>query len=394
MRVAVDGRTLQSRPLGGVGRVLRGVLPELLRAGASVGLPLTGVDVLTDARLPAPTPVPSDAGADAAADAGSDVAGDVSLHPLRGPAVGRGPAWLQLAAPRWLRAHAAGGGVGLFHCPFYGLPFRQPMPMAASVYDLTFLDHRDWFPPATRAAFRVQARHAARTARVVITGSETVAAEITERLSVDADRIVVAPPGPDPVFLEAGARQTGRSGSATRERPYLVALGGAPRRNLPLTLAAWRRVHEKHPDVGLAVVGPLAASERVLVESAPGADAAGVVDDEDLARLLADALAFVYPTAYEGFGLPALEAAAAGTPVVCAPVGALPEVLGPAAQWCGENGAAPSTDDLAGAVIELLDDPARAERLAVLGRERASAAPTHADAARRWAAAYARALQP
>lgn len=379
MRIAVDGRTLQSRPLGGIGRVVRGVLGSLPAALDGAGLDVSGIDVLTDARLPAPD--------------GATSWARVEVHRLRGPAPGRGPGWLQWSVPRWLDAQGGSRDVRLFHCPFYGLPQRQPVPMVVSLYDLTFLDHPEWFPLLTRSAFRAQARQAARTARAVITGSDAVAGRINETFGVGADRVLVARPAVDPVFLDAGrGRPSGRPASSWG-RGYLVAMGGAVRRNLGVSVEAWRTARAAGAEVELVVVGPVTAADRRALGSGDGVHLAGPVADDELARLLAGAVAFVYPTAYEGFGLPAAEAAAAGVPVVCAPVGALGEVLGPAAEWCDATPAGPSVEAVAGAVLRLLNDPERAARIGCAAHERMVAAPSHADAARVWARAYAPALR-
>ena len=379
MRIAVDGRTLQSRPLGGIGRVVRGVLESLPAALGEVGLDVSGVDVLTDARLAAPEAPALSPGTE--------------IHHLRSLGPGRGPAWLQWTAPRWLSAHRDSRHVGLFHCPFYGLPYRQPVPMVVSLYDLTFLDHPDWFTPVSGTAFRAQARHAARTARVVITGSDAVAGQISETLGVGRDRIVVARPAVDGVFLAAGSdRRAGRAASAWR-RGYLVAMGGAARRNLGVAVEAWRTARRSGAEVELVVVGSVTSAERRGLGTEEGLHLAGAVTDDELARLLGGAVAFLYPTAYEGFGLPAAEAAAAGVPVICAPVGALPELLGQAAEWCDPTPSGPSVEAAAGAVLRLVNDPERRARIGCAGHERLAAAPGHAAAARAWARAYAVALQ-
>ena len=345
-RLILDARTLQSRPPGGIGRTVRGALPHLVASLDSVAL-------LTDARLPPPEGVP----------AGAEV------YALRAP-LPTGTAWLQLAAPRRL-AGAAEGTV--FHCPFYGLPFRLPVPGVVSLYDLTFLDHPEWFRALPRRAFRAQARHAARTAGAVITGSETVAALVAERLGVDRSRIVVAPPAVDDVFRRARPGTPG-------PRPYVVALGGAPRRHLRVAVAAWRHAIRQGAEVDLVVVG----TEPPPGPPDPHLRYAGVVDDSRLAELWAGAVAFVYPTRYEGFGLPAAEAAACGTAVVCARVGALPEVLGPAARWCDRPGA----EALAEGIAELAGDAARGAQLGALGRERFCSGPGWDVMAAGWLDAY------
>ncbi len=329
MRVAIDARTMQELPLGGIGRLLAGMVPLIARD--------VELELLTDARRP-------------------PLATDFPQHALRGPGSARGISWLQLAAPRWLA-----GFDGVFHCPFYGLPYRQPVPMVVTIHDLTFEDHPDWYSKAQTAVFRAQARHAARTARRIVADSEHVRGRIIDRYRVSPERVVVCPPGvpslfrpdPDPEHLAS------LLDSLQVRLPYVVALGGTPRRGLDIALAAWRRLRAAGAESSLVVVG----SERPCAE--PGVVTAGPVDDASWALLLAGAAAFCYPTSYEGFGMPALEAAASGTPVVCAPVGALPEVLGSAAAWCDT----PTPDAIASGLASVLEDDARAKELRDAGIE-------------------------
>lgn len=348
VRIAVDVRSLQPHPPGGIGRSLRNVLPLVAREAE--------VHLLTDlAKTPVRLGLPE--------------------HGLRTPWPGRAAGWLQWSAPAWLSSFTG----GIFHCPFYGLPYRQPVPMVVSLHDLSFEHWPAWFTLAQREAFRRQARHAARTARVVITGAEQVRADIVHSYGVEPARVLVSPHGVDPAFapdLDASAVLE----RLQVTRPYVVALGGAARRRSDVALAAWQRVTGAGP---LVMVGP------DPVPSLPGVVAAGVLADADWAALLSGATAFLYPTAYEGFGLPALEALGSGTPVVCARVGALPEVLGEAAAW-SESLAA---EDLADALVALLGDPARAAELRTAGLRKAAAAPgwevaaaVHLEAYRRAAA--------
>lgn len=345
MRVALDARWLQPGREGGIGRGLANLLPHL-RSGADV-------ELLTDARLrPAAT--------------------DLRQHPLRAPWPGRSTQWLQWSAARWLR-----GFDGVFHCPFYALPFRQPVPMVVTLHDLTFEHHREWFRPGVAAAFRAQARHAARTARVVLTPSSFVRDDVVETYRVPADRVLVAVNAVDPAFT------AGRVGSIAVEgirAPYVVALGGAPRRNLGVAVDAWRRA-TRAGDIQLVVVGD---------DSWPSGDgivSTGRLEDTAWPDLLAGAAALVYPTGDEGFGMPALEAMATGTPVVCARVGALPEVLGDAAAWAASTAAT----DVAVALERVLRAPDVARDLRDRGLARAAAWPTWADTAAVHLDAYARA---
>lgn len=308
------------------------------------------VTLLTDARRP-----PIDAG----------LVWGLPQVPLRAPSR-RGVAWLQVAAPRFLR-----GFDGVFHCPFYGLPFAQPVPMVATIHDITFEQHPGWFTREQRLVFRMQARRAARTARHILTPSAFTREELCERYRVPPERVSVAhnlldpayagpPPGPPGWLAERGVPDR-----------FVLAVGGARRRGVDLLAAAWRSVQEALPDVGLLVVGDPG------VELPARAVVVRDLSDDDWRGVLAAAELLCYPTRHEGFGYPALEACAMGTPVVCGPVGALPEVLGEAAQWVEPL----SAEALAAALVALLDDTTRRTELARLGRAQAVAVDEAAVAA-------------
>ncbi|HET6818032.1 MAG TPA: glycosyltransferase family 1 protein [Mycobacteriales bacterium] len=350
MDVALDARWMQLRPLGGVGRILANVLPHV-----PAGVDLT---LLTDPRWP-------------------ELHAAQAVMPLRAPWPGHAAAWLQWSAPRWLREFT-----GVFHCPFYALPFRQSVPMVVTIHDLTFEDHPEWFPRGRAWSYRAQARHAARTADVVMTVSEHVRDRIAERYGVPQERLVVASPAVDPVFLADHDVDAVRRQCGVNNR-YVVALGGGPRRNLGLALEAWERVRRRHEDVELVVVGRAPAAE------APGVRTVGAVDDDTWAALLAGAAALLYPTSDEGFGMPALEAAASGTPVVCIRAGALPEVLADAAMWVDTL----TAEALAAGLERLLTDAAGADALTVAGRRRAAELPGWEVAAARHVQAWTAAAE-
>jgi glycosyltransferase involved in cell wall biosynthesis len=159
----------------------------------------------------------------------------------------------------------------------------------------------------------------------------------------------------------------------------VLALGGAPRRRLAVAVQAWLAARRAGADVELVVVG----TERPLTQT-EGLRWIGVVDDSELAALLSRAEAFLYPTAYEGFGLPALEAAACATPTVCAPVGALPEVLGDAAEWS----AGTDPEAVAEALLRICLHPERRAELGSRARRRALSGTSWSTAAHQTLAAY------
>jgi alpha-1,3-rhamnosyl/mannosyltransferase len=282
--------------------------------------------------------------------------------------------------PWWLR-----GFDGVFHGTFNALPALTRVPSVVTIHDLSFEHHPEDFHHGRRWSYLVQARRAARIAAVVTTLSTFMRDVIVDAYQLDPARVFVTPPAVDPVFAPQRAEKVmpilARLGVAP---PYLVALGGAPRRGLAVAVEAWRRWRAQGGQHQLVVIGrevpPDGCDDAGIVH-------AGAVRDETWAALLAGADAFCYPTRYEGFGMPALEAIASGTPVVCAAVGPLPEVLGDAAEWCD----AVTVDAVAAGLARLLGDECRRRRLAARGLLRADATPTWAQSASTLLEAYARA---
>lgn len=355
LSVAIDGRPLQSEPLGGVGRYLAGAIPFLERQFRVV--------VLTDARGPRPAPSLPD---------------EVDIVELAAPRGLPGLVWLELAVAPWLRDFD-----GVFHGSFNVAPLSTRRPLVLTLHDLAPQLHSDDFGLGTRGAWRLNIRAGVRRAKVITTVSQFVKNQIIQYFSLDPSRVLVAPDALDPRFAperSAGALDLARS--LEIRAPYVVALGGAPRRGLPEAVETWRRAkREIATDVTLVVVG------ESSLPSEPGLAPVGFLDDESWPTLLAGAQALCYPTRYEGFGLPALEAMASGTPVVCGRVASLPEVLGDAACWANE----PSAEQMAGILARLLRDAEWHAERREAGLMRAHAACTWSQTAAVLAEAYERA---
>jgi glycosyltransferase involved in cell wall biosynthesis len=173
--------------------------------------------------------------------------------------------------------------------------------------------------------------------------------------------------GVSPLFFGA----TPLSGSALERlgirSPYVIAVGTLePRKNLERLLGAWRAVRASAPDWQLVLAGPKGWGPTI--PETPGVALTGWVGDETLPGLLAAAEAFCYPSLYEGFGLPPLEAMAAGVPGVVARYSAAEEVIGEGALLVEPT----DVESLARALLDLIEDEALRNRLRLSGRARAA----------------------
>jgi glycosyltransferase involved in cell wall biosynthesis len=226
--------------------------------------------------------------------------------PARLGVLARELAWYPFALSRPL-------DVDVLHCPTYYGPLRPATPTVLTVHDLAVLRHPEAFPRWTRAYVPRVVPHVVRAARRVIAVSEFTAGEIETLLGVPRDRIRVVPNGVDPVFTADGPRAGG---------DYVLAVGTLePRKNLARTIEAAARLGIELRVVGARGWGGVEATGAHVTWL-------GDPDDEELARQYRGARCVVYPSLYEGFGIPVLEAMACGAPVVTSRGGATEEVAG------------------------------------------------------------------
>ena len=262
------------------------------------------------------------------------------------------------------------GPVDVAHGTNFVAPPARAAATVVTVHDLTPVRFPELSTRDTRQYPGLLAR-ALRRGAFVHTPSAAVAAEVVELLGAPADRVVAVHHGVPPV---AGGDPVAGQRLAGAER-YILALGTIePRKDLPSLLAAFDAVAADLPGVRLVVAGPdgwgTAAFEAALARTAHRRRVVrlGWVEDPDRAALLGGAWAYAYPSLYEGFGFPPLEAMAAGVPVVATTAGALPEVLGDAALLVAPG----DRDALASALLQLDDGGTRAA-LVERGHRRAAA---------------------
>jgi alpha-1,3-rhamnosyl/mannosyltransferase len=298
----------------------------------------------------------------------------------------------------------------VFHAPHYVVPVSPPAATVVTIHDLMHLTRPEHGAPWKRAYARWMVGRATRLAARVIAVSEATKEEILAFGPEQGGKVVVIPNGVREEFFEWGkrvadARDEGVASPSTAPpgagpavpdvrvpRPdslskeissYLLFLGNdKPHKNLEGLLRAWPHVRAAHPGLSLVLAG--VAPGRELPE---GAKAVGVVPDEDVPALVALAEALVLPSFAEGFGLPVLEAHAAGTPVACSDLPALHEAGGEAAVFFNPHDAA----TIATALNLLLGDEEKRSLLRKKGRGRARAFSWDA-VAERTAAVYSEVL--
>jgi glycosyltransferase involved in cell wall biosynthesis len=295
-------------------------------------------------------------------------------------------AWEQAVLPWTLR------GVDLLHALAYVSPLACPCPSVVTVYDLSFLRTPERFRPANRWYLTTFTRRSCRRARRVIAISESTRRDVSALLGVPAERIDVAYPGVDPAFrpLPAAEVEAFRQRQGLPER-FILYLGTIePRKNLVTLLEAYAQLKTDHPLVLAGGRGWLYQDVFARAEALgrPGEILfPGYVPLDDLPLWYNAASVFVYPSAYEGFGIPVAEALACGTPAITTNVSALPEAAGPA----GVQVAPGDAGALAAALAALLADPAARARAREAGPAW-TARFTWRAAAQATAAAYRRAL--
>ncbi len=241
---------------------------------------------------------------------------DVDVSEVHGFARGRaGTLWLDLAwYPHVLPLRARGADV--LHCTTYRGPVRTRTPLVVTVHDLAVFRHPEAFPRWTRTYSRMVVPRVLRIARRILAVSEFTASEVEALLGVPRDRIDVTPNAVDPAFVPEGPRAEG---------DYVLAVGTLePRKNLARTIAATERLGLELRVVGARGWGGVEAQGSHVRWL-------GETSDDELARQCRGALCVAYPSLYEGFGIPVLEAMACSAPVVTSAGGATEEVAGGAA---------------------------------------------------------------
>lgn len=292
----------------------------------------------------------------------------------------------QSRKPWWLRRmmqgaygavfRALAGRYDVYHEPNH-IPMASRLPTVTTVHDLSVLEHPEWHPADRVKWYEAEFAAGVRQTRHFLAASEFTKHRMIERLGVPAERITVTLQAARPAFFVQPAE---------RVRPALEALDAPadaflyvgtlePRKNVTGLIDAYSRLpaplRRRHPLLLIGAWGWKHDGLRARLARQGLADDVrllGYLDDDNLARLYTSCRAFVWPTLYEGFGLPPLEAMACGAPVVVSDVTSLPEVVGDA----GVRLSPSDIDGWTAAMRRLAEDEAWRGELARRGVERAA----------------------
>jgi glycosyltransferase involved in cell wall biosynthesis len=265
--------------------------------------------------------------------------------------------WQQWRIPRLLRRHKA----TIYHSPYYLMPYWTRKPTVLTIYDLIPQQFPEMVSTEARRVFQRAMRQAIRKTRRIITISEATRNDLLAAYPISPDRVTAVPLAASLHFHpqpEAKIEQI-REKYKLPEK-YLLYVGiNKPHKNLGRLLEAWRQIVSQSPEAPtLAIAGEwddrypepkqhaeqLALGDRVKF--------LGPFEETDLPSLYSGATAFVFPSLYEGFGLPVIEAMACGTAVLCSHTASLPEVGGEAALYFDPT----DSDNIASTIASTLAD--------------------------------------
>jgi len=359
MRIALDGLPL-AKPKTGIGHYTF----ELARG-------LAAVAPEKQFELVAPVPLETFVEGAGGGDASSPPA---NLRVVQANESALNEHWWTIGLPLYVQQN----GVALFHGTNYNVPLWNRCRTIVTIHDLSLILH-----PHTHEADLVRnaARYFPATARMaskIITDSGSVKREICEHLRVRPEKVAVVPLAPRRAFrpIEAGQQTEDSRRRLGIEDEFLLFVGTVePRKNL-LTLVRALAELMRHTDLRPQLViagqkGWLTDELFALIEQSglsPRIHFTGYISDEDLATLYSSCRLCIYPSLYEGFGLPPLEAMSCGAPVITSRIPVIMETVGEAARLIEPT----NVSELADSIIELWESGEERERLSELGRIRAA----------------------
>jgi len=262
--------------------------------------------------------------------------------------------------------------IDLLHSLGYTSPLFMPCPTIVSVHDLNFLAFGSLMTFARRTMLRLAVKEAVLRSNRVITISEFSRREILKAYKVPPEKVVVTYLAADMKSPEpsAGLDSGSRIGMEWMRQPYMIAFSATyPNKNIPRLLEAYGLAKKRHAiPQRLVLIGhpfPMAAENQSELVKQRDVIWTGYLEERTMSEVVRKAEFMVFPSYYEGFGLPVLEGMAVGLPVVCSRAASLPEVAGDAAVYFDPF----SIDDMAEKIVAVANDPSLRNELRRKGTE-------------------------
>jgi alpha-1,3-rhamnosyl/mannosyltransferase len=288
------------------------------------------------------------------------------------PARGRTKSWRVAGENSWLAMQCKIRKIDLVHHAGGTIPLLRTARPIVTIHDLQYLYYPEYFSSPKLTWLKLNVPRSAEQARLVLTPSEFSRRTVIERLNIDPSIVWVVPHGISPREGRGQARAV-RDNYDLPERFFLYPAITYPHKNHLVLLEAFARVLRAHPDVGLVLTGGRGSMETRIASAVrelnieESVKRLGYVPARDLDSIYHEAVALTFPSRFEGFGAPILEAMTRGCAVIAADATAIPEVVSDAGRLVSPDNA----EDWAHAMSDLLDDEETRARLAKAGSERA-----------------------
>jgi glycosyltransferase involved in cell wall biosynthesis len=352
LRIAIDARSLEESSRTGVARYLSSILREMaLLEPQNHYLLLFQNRVVEDAVL-------------------SQACFEKQLVKVPLPPRKKVP-WEQVWLPRHLRSLKA----DLLFSPSYSTPVLSPVKTVVTIHDITYEVNPKWFHPKERLKMRILTRIAASRANHIIAVSEATKKDLVNHYGVNPEKISVIHEASGDEFVSLSVDEKRIREKYQLKGEFFLFVGSFfSRRNLPVLVEAFQNVAKGNSNAELLLIGqdrsyPPLGLDKLLAKKSLGERVKWVeyVPEADLVSLYNLAAAFVYPSSYEGFGLPVLEAMSCGTPVITGAASSLPEVVGDAGILVDPT----DSKELALAMLQVLENISLRQELIKRGLERA-----------------------
>ena len=250
--------------------------------------------------------------------------------------------------------------------PAFIMPFltRRKTKYITVIHDLAHLRENE-MTKYSRFIFDLSTNIAIKKANTIVTVSETIKNELIQTFNIDKNRIKVVYNSIGEHFLNSKNNPEILEKYNISQQKYILSVATLNRRkNIPELIKAFESITDKYPDIKLVLVGGMGNEKRELLTKHPNVIFTGYIPDEDLPSLYKNALLYVFPSLYEGFGIPLIEAQYSNCPVLCSDIPVFQEVAGNGAEFC-----TPDSNGIAAKLEYLINNEQRRLELISLGQE-------------------------